>query len=256
MLDEIEATAIEAVEIGADELRNRFVDEISPAEYTAYDVKAEADQAAETVMLDVITQSFPDHRIYAEESGEHTGNSEYRWIVDPLDGTNNFTAGLPTFASAATVLHNNEPVVAAVTIPPLNDLYTARVDNGMRYNDQEVMATSDRPLTHGTTFFVIGHDVKRHVSRAEAAKKIQDSMADSCKRVIESWSPCVHWGLLARGLFDGVVTYYLDAEEQYAGELFAAESGVVSRSSGPLYIGALNDERLDELSAAIESPHL
>lgn len=78
-------------------------------------------------MLDMIRSAFPDHHVYAEESGDHGGDGDYRWIVDPLDGTNNFEAGLPAVATAASVLHGGEPALAVASVPMLDDRYVARI---------------------------------------------------------------------------------------------------------------------------------
>ncbi|MFD1514719.1 inositol monophosphatase family protein [Halomarina rubra] len=225
MLPAIEDTAVRATFAGGRLLRERFRANDADGEFDAHDVKAAADRASEERMLSVVESSFPDHTVYAEERGERAGEtSEYRWVVDPLDGTNNYVAGMPSFAASVAVLDADGPVLASVYAPVADDHYLARRGVGTRYDGTPVDCESDRSLETATVGFVIGHDVKRDGRLAEA-DALRDTLADSSKRVFSSWSPTVHWGLLARGRIDAMVTFAPDEEEQHAGELLANEAG-------------------------------
>ncbi len=250
MLDAIENAAVRACRDGGRYLREQFRADAVDVEYGRHDVTTDADRGSERRMLDVIQGSFPDHAVYAEESGEHPGDGDYRWVVDPLDGTNNFAVGLPSFATAVAVLEDREPVVAVVYVPVLDDLYVARRGGGTRYDGDPVTAESNRPLDEATVGFVVGHDVKHDADRLATADAAFDRVDADCKRVVRSWAPCVDWGLLARGRFDGVVSLYPEKEEQYAGELLASEAGVASRTGDRGYVGAANPGLLADLSAA------
>lgn len=251
-LRRIENAAVRAALAGGRHLRERFRAGDADGEFDPHDVKTAADRASERRMLEVIEPAFPEHAVYAEESGERGAGdgADYRWIVDPLDGTNDFVAGLPTFASAVAVLRadGDDPVVGVVYAPVPDDLYVARRDAGARYDGERVAADSDRAPAEATVAFVIGHDVKRDPERAAVAGAVRAALEEECKRVIESWSPCVHWGLLARGRIDGVVTLDPDREEQYAGELLAREAGATAWRDGGLGV-FLADESLAGLRA-------
>ncbi|WP_284014701.1 hypothetical protein [Halobaculum litoreum] len=82
--------------------------------------------------------------------------------------------------------------------------------------------------------------------RAEV-ETVRRELGGRCKRVLETWSPCVDWGLLARGSIAGVVCAYPDPFEQEAGELLAAEAGVVSTAGDGYYAGAVDEETLAAL---------
>lgn len=252
-LDAMENAAIRACRDGGAYLRDAFRADRREAEFTANDAKAVADRESERRMLDVVLESFPDHHVYAEESGDHPGDEPYRWIIDPLDGTNNFTAGMPSFATAVAVLRDDDPVLAVTYVPLLDDLYVARRGGGVRYNDERVTADADRSAERSTVGFVVGHDVKLDEDLLATSREIRNRLESRCKRVVESWSPCVHWGLLARGLMDGMVTFYPDDEEQRAGELFAAEAGVHSRPSDEWYVGAGDESSFSDLVEEVES---
>ena len=245
-------TAVEACRAGGEYLRERFAAGTTEAEFAEHDVKAVADRESEDRMLSVIRDAHPGHHVYAEESGDHDGHGEYSWIVDPLDGTNNFTAGLPTFATAAAVSRDETPVAAAVYLPAVDDLYVATAGEGVRYDGVPVSAGArDEPAEHATVAFVIGHRVKLESAWMETADGIDAALTDRCKRCIETWSPTVHWGLLARGRIDGVVCYRPDREEQVAGELLAREAGCTERRDGPLSVFAPDEATADELWATV-----
>ena len=88
-------------------------------------VVSEADLESEKVILEIITKDFPDHNIISEESGYKYKGSEYTWIVDPLDGTSNFVAGLPWFGILIAVMKHNTPIAGGAYIPIDQQLYYA-----------------------------------------------------------------------------------------------------------------------------------
>lgn len=246
-LSELEATAIEACTVGGRYLREAYRAGDTDVDRLAHDVKSSADTGSEERMLEAIRSRFPDHPIRAEESGVHEGDGACEWLVDPLDGTNNFESGLPSFATAVTVLEGDEPVLGVVHVPLLEDLYVGRRGDGVRYDGRPVTAEVDAAPSTATVASVIGHDVKLEPDRAAVSERINRGIEDRCKRRLESWSPTVHWGLLARGRLDGIVCYRPDAEEQRLGELFARESGLETASGKGWFVGAGNEALLEAL---------
>jgi myo-inositol-1(or 4)-monophosphatase len=272
MRNGIEETAIEAVHAGGAVLRERFAAATTSvaADFQSTDVKADADVATEEAMLPVVREAYPDHEIYAEESGTHPGEADYRWAVDPLDGTNNFAAGLPSFGSAVAVLRSGDPVVAAVHVPTTGETYLASRDRGVFYDGgrhevreadrdgsgdgaavtfdgERVTAESHRSLEASTVVSVIGHDVATDEALLARAEQLHRAIEGAAKRRLPSWSPTVHWGLLARGRLDAVIAFHPDEEEQHLGELFVAESGMASERGDAPFLAAANRELLAAL---------
>jgi len=250
-LDNVEAIARAAVLAGGAELRKRYQDGDDEGEYGVHDVKAAADDAAEARMLPVVRQAFPDHAIFAEEAGKFPGSEPYRWIIDPLDGTNNFAAGLPTFASSVAVLHEGEPVLAAVHQPATNETYLTRRDTGVHHEGELVTSDSDVDIEGATVVTIVGRDVPRNPDLAHQADAIREVLDETVKRVLSSWAPTVHSGLFARGRLQGLVQFYPDEEEQAVTELLAAEAGAATRRNGPLYVAACDEETLATLWNAV-----
>lgn len=251
MIDEMEAVAVAAAQAGAAELRARYRASDDEADYGTYDVKAAADEAAEARMLPVVRRAFPEHAVFAEEAGEFPGE-EYRWIVDPLDGTNDFSAGLPTFASSIAVEQDGDPLLAVVVLPATGERYVARRGGGVRYQGESVTADSDVSLAASTAVLVVGRTVTREADLAARAAAMREAVDSAVKRVVDSWAPTVHSGLFARGRIQGLVQFHPDEEERAVTELLADEAGAAIYREGSLSIAASDEERLGCLRDTVE----
>ncbi len=115
-----------------------------------YDLVTEADRASERLIVDRLRSHFPTHSIVAEEGGGQAGTSEYRWYVDPLDGTTNFAHGFPMFNVTMGLERSGELIAGVILDPLLDELFTAEQGSGAFLNSRRI-----------------------HVSRAE---RIEDSL--------------------------------------------------------------------------------
>ena len=96
-----------------------------------YDVVTRADRESEELIAGMIAERYPDHAILGEEGGcRGNAASDWRWVVDPLDGTTNYSQGLPLFTVSIALQHRGETIVGVVYAPYLNELFTARTDGG------------------------------------------------------------------------------------------------------------------------------
>ncbi|MFO7834352.1 MAG: inositol monophosphatase [Halohasta sp.] len=225
---DLAAVAGEAVRASGDYLRAAFRNGRVDGEYDSRDVKAVADREAQQRVRSVIESHYPDHAFDGEESDSTTTDHDYRWVVDPLDGTNNFASGLPKFAAAAAACRDGEPVAAAIYEPLVDELYLAERGGGTTLNGDPLRATdgSSLPLAHGTVTLVIGLDAATDPTQADRIAALEAALRDCCKRVVTTWAPCVDWGLLARGSIEGLVAFRPGVYEQAPGSLVATESGV------------------------------
>ncbi|QZX98577.1 inositol monophosphatase family protein [Halobaculum rubrum] len=244
-------TAEAAVRAAGDYLAERFRDGGTVGEFHTDDVKAEADEAAEELVFGEIRGEFPGHTLHGEESGR-SGDGRVEWIVDPLDGTNNYAIDYPSIASAVAAQVDGETLVAAVHEPLVDDCYVAVRGAGATVNGEPLVVTPrGRPLDRSTLSLVVGLPAVRDEELRTEADAVRDALSGRCKRVLETWSPCVDWGLLARGSIAGVVCAYPDPFEQAAGELLASEAGVVSVSGDGYYVGAVDEATLTALVEAL-----
>lgn len=107
----------------------------------AHNLVTETDQASEALIVAELTRRFPDHSIHAEEGGSAERGAMV-WVVDPLDGTNNYAHGFPMFAVNLAAMHGND-VLAGVTYDPLRDeLFTARRGGGAFLNGRPLAVST------------------------------------------------------------------------------------------------------------------
>jgi len=111
-------------------------------------VVTEADVASEEHILSIIRRRFSDHNIVAEESGFQNRGSAYTWVVDPLDGTANFAAGLPWFGVLVNVLEHGVPLIATMYLPIEDRLYLAERGHGATRNGERIHVTAEKRWPH------------------------------------------------------------------------------------------------------------
>ena len=111
-----------------------------------FDLVTEADRASERLVVARLLAHYPEHSIVAEEGGGREGSSEYRWYVDPLDGTTNFAHGYPAF-NVTLALARGDEMIAGVVYDPLRDeMFAAEKGSGAYLNDQKIRVSPARRL--------------------------------------------------------------------------------------------------------------
>jgi myo-inositol-1(or 4)-monophosphatase len=110
-----------------------------------FDPVTDADKAAEEVMRALIAREFPDHGICGEEFGESAGESAYQWVLDPIDGTRAFIAGLPTWGVLIALNHEGRPIVGVMDQPYLDERYRGWTSGEARGADAVARGVA-RPL--------------------------------------------------------------------------------------------------------------
>ncbi len=113
----------------------------------ANDFVTEIDRAAEAAIIEVVQKSYPDHAILGEESGASGSEKhEYRWIIDPLDGTTNFIHGFPQYCVSIGVEHRGKLAHGVVYDPLRNELFTASQGRGAFLNDRRIRVSKCQKL--------------------------------------------------------------------------------------------------------------
>lgn len=113
------------------------VDRLSIETKGRNDFVSEVDRLAEAEIIQTIRNAYPDHAILAEESGEQAG-SQYKWIIDPLDGTTNFLHGYPQYAVSIAVSNEGKLDQAVVFDPLRNEMFIASRGKGAQLNDRKI----------------------------------------------------------------------------------------------------------------------
>ena len=145
-LEPFKQTAIEAARKSAKILRSRFgnISRIRQKENT--EIVTEADTESEEVIISTIHTEFPDHAVLGEECGLIKGASEYKWIVDPLDGTLNFAHQIPIFSISIALVVRDTIVLGIILDPVSDELYTAVRGLGAQLNDEPIQVSATRTI--------------------------------------------------------------------------------------------------------------
>jgi len=190
----------------------------------ANDFVTEVDQAAERAIIETLLQAYPDHSILAEESGREHGarESEFTWIIDPLDGTTNFIHGFPFFAVSIALAHRGVLQQAVVYDPSRNDLFYASKGRGAYLNDRRLRVSKRTRLADalvGTGFpFRKGDNFKRYV-------KMFEDVMQSCAGVRRPGAAALDLCYVAAGWYDGFFEMGLNPWDAAAGALMITEAG-------------------------------
>jgi len=105
-----------------------------------------ADQGAERLMREAISEAFPDDAIIGEEYGETTATSGRQWIIDPIDGTKAFTKGVPLYSNLLAVLDDGVPVLGIVNLPAVNEMLWATLGGGAFCNGEACRVSAQATL--------------------------------------------------------------------------------------------------------------
>jgi len=188
------------------------------------DFVTEVDHAAETAIIDTLLGAYPGHGILAEESGSSRGarDSEYVWIIDPLDGTTNFIHGLPTYAVSIGLAFRNQMQQAVVYDPARNDLFYATKGRGAYLNDKRLRVSRRSRMADaliGTGFpFRKGDDLGRYLHMMEAVMKV-------CAGMRRPGAAALDLCYVAAGWYDGFFETGLSPWDVAAGSLLVTEAG-------------------------------
>ncbi len=110
---------------------------------------SEADYGSERIIMSALRRAFPDDAILSEESGETRGSSGYRWILDPLDGTHNFLAGIPLFGILLALERAGEVTLSFCVFPVLGEVFTAEKGKGAFLSGKRIRVSRTTSLKGG-----------------------------------------------------------------------------------------------------------
>jgi len=186
-----------------------------------HDYVSEVDKMAEQAIVETLLEAYPDHAILAEEGGAQ-GNSEYVWIIDPLDGTTNFLHGLPQFAVSIALQHKGLLSQAVVFDPSRNELYTATRGRGTYLNDRRLRVSKQTRLEDA----LIGTGFPYHdFSFMDAYMKIFKDLMPKVAGVRRPGAASLDLAYVAAGRYDGFWEAGLKQWDMAAGILLIQEAG-------------------------------
>ena len=229
-------TAIAAAYKAAEILRSRFGNISRVHKKDAVEIVTEADTEAELEIISAIRSRFPGHSILSEEAGLKETGDDFRWVIDPLDGTVNFAHQVPIFCISIALTYRNEILLGVVLNPVDGQLYTALQGQGTELNGRPIRvstpaAVSDSLLVTGFPYHIddffeqlmtrFGNCLKA----SQAVRRLGSAALDIC--------------YVACGRFEGFWEQDLKPWDTAAGYLIASEAGakVTTFSNQPYRLG-------------------
>lgn len=201
----------------------------------AVDLVTEADRASEELIVAAIQGSFPDHGILAEESPEVSRPSPFKWIIDPLDGTTNYSHGFPFFCVSIAFEEAGEVTFGAVYDPMMDEMFTASRGKGACLNGQKIGVSSIGELGKSLLATGFPYDL-----RSSDRNNLENFSAFSLKAqaIRRAGSAALDLCYIASGRFDGYWEMKLRPWDVAAGALIVREAGglVTDFSGGPFSV--------------------
>ena len=197
------------------------VDHLTITKKSHADFVSEVDRAAEQTIIQTLLDAYPDHAILAEESGAH-GESEFVWIIDPLDGTTNFLHGFPQFSVSIALQHKGIITQAVIYDPTRNELFTATRGRGAFLNDKRLRVTKRIHMEDaliGTGFPYTNFD------HMDAYLGIFKDLMQQTSGLRRPGSAALDLAWMAAGRYDGFFETGLKSWDIAAGTLLITEAG-------------------------------
>ena len=226
-------TALEVCETAArragELVLDRFRTDVEVSLKGRANVVTDADLASERLILDYVTDEYPDFGVLSEESAPVAGASSYTWVVDPIDGTRNFAEGIPHFCIVVAIAEG-EDVVAGVTYDPVRDeLFSAQKGAGAYLNGQP-MRVSDRQNIDET---ILGFDLGYDFGQAKHLMEMVGGIWPQISGYRLMGSSALSIAYTAAGRIDLYAHHSLSSWDIASGVLLAQEAGarVLDRAS-------------------------
>jgi len=182
----------------------------------------ELDRKAEEMIVEKIRKRYHHHDFLGEEFGGHGTKSEFKWVIDPLDGTTNFTHSLPIFCVSIGLERNGEIILGVVYDPNLVELFTAEKGKGAFLNQRRIHVSPTAKLSESLLVTGFPYDIgsktdsiivhfENFLKEAQAVRRLGSAALDLC--------------YVAAGRFDGYWENFLNPWDMAAGVLLVQEAG-------------------------------
>jgi myo-inositol-1(or 4)-monophosphatase len=213
---------IEAAEAGGKIVKKYFGRAVEISEKSiAADVRTKADLESEEAVLEILEKAFSSYNIFAEEGGLIDKKSEYTFIIDPLDGTNNFVLGIPHLSVAIALMKGDTILASVIHNPLLSPTYSAQKGHGSFLNGEKIAVNKENNIERAT----ISYTCPYSTTPKEKAVIAENVYGMSPKRMLTMWSPLLDFCLLGAGKIEGTVSTIPNLYDFIPGKLIASEAG-------------------------------
>ncbi len=226
-------TAEEAARIGGKVLLD-WADKFTAREKSPANLVTEADFASEKAIFEFIHARYPDHRFLGEEGlNRNEGNSPYRWIIDPLDGTSNYVHGFPYYAVSIGVEENGTMVAGAVYDPSRDEMFAAAAGEGSTLNERVIHVSTQEDLSDALCMASLPVKATREDPAVQAFLRV----LESAQHVQRTGSAALNLASVAAGRVEAFWSNSLMPWDMAAGVLLVEEAGGrVTKTLGDVFI--------------------
>ena len=189
------------------------------------DIVTAVDFEVNNFLINAIKKEFTSHGIYSEESEEKKSTSEFLWVIDPIDGSSNFSRHIPHFAICIGLLHKEIPIAGAVYNPITDELFSFKKRHGAFLNDLPIRVSNINKASDALVLFRIGHNE----SLWEWGVKTELSFLKSMKKISNFGSSALDLCFLAAGRIDAVVYGTFTTKD------VAVAIGILREAEGEIY---------------------
>ncbi|MBU0636428.1 inositol monophosphatase [Candidatus Micrarchaeota archaeon] len=186
-------------------------------------IVSQADLESEKIILNILKKRFPDYAFYSEEAKFSKNQSDKLWVIDPLDGTSNFSIGIPHFGISIALLKSNQISLGAIYQPTMNLLGYAERGKKPVFNRPAPTPKEEKPNKQ-TISIVAGY------ASTELQSQVTAGLSGQVKRILTQWAPSLDYLLLSMGKIDSIISLKSESEDQIAGLLIAQEAGNIIRT--------------------------
>lgn len=220
-------TAIEAALRAGKAVADRYPTDREVTVKGYRDIVTEVDFIAERIVLETIRKRYPDHTIISEEAGTTQTDSPYQWVIDPIDGTTNYSRRLPICGVSVGLIKGDVPVLGAIYDPLRGDMFSAERGRGAQLNGLPIHASKVGKLENAMVSFDWGHaDAIR-----QRTLQYVGQIAPLCRTVRGLGSAALALAYVAAGWLDTYINLGLKPWDTAAGLVLMAEAG--GRTSTP-----------------------
>lgn len=216
---------IAAARLGGTVLKNYFGQLLETTQKsTVSDFRTRADLESEEAILGELIAQFPTYNIFSEEAGEVNNGSEFTFVIDPLDGTNNFVLGLPNFCISIGLMKGKELWAGVIYVPMIDQMYWAEKGQGAFLNDQRLHVNAESDIKRAT----ITHNCGYTTPATKEMNVFSNMYARDVKRMMMNWAPTFDFCMLAAGRIEGIIVNNIELYDFAAGKLITQEAGAKS----------------------------
>lgn len=214
-------TAIKAAQAAGKLLRSHFGTELVVNENHAHDVKLELDVQSQKLIESILLEDHPNHAIFGEEGILGNQESQYRWIVDPIDGTVNYSYAIPHFAISIALEKDGEMILGVIYDPILDEMFTAEKGKGAQLNGRTLRVSQRSHLKD--SILVVG--MSKYNDSIEAGLKLVGYYSLNAKKLRNMGSAALAMAWISCGRLDGYIEKNIGLWDVAAGKVLIEEAG-------------------------------